>query len=177
MRGANRTKTAKARRLRRAQTDAERKLWYRLSNRQLARHKFVRQDPIGPYIADFVCRESRLVVELDGSQHAESAHDRVRDAFLVERGYRVLRFWNHEVMKSPDSVLDTIFAALGAAPSPRLRGEGRAPLVGGEASAAERSEGEGLPQYKARSSTAPHPLASGESASPRRRGEGEGRPP
>ena len=112
MRGANRPKTAKARHLRRAQTDAERRLWYRLNNRQLAGHKFVRQEPIGPYFADFVCRERKLVVELDGSQHAESEHDQVRDAFLVACGYRVLRFWNRDVMQNLNSVLDTIFAVL-----------------------------------------------------------------
>jgi very-short-patch-repair endonuclease len=154
MRGANRPKTAKARHLRRAQTDAEGRLWYRLNNRQLAGHKFVRQEPIGPYFADFLCRERKLVVEIDGSRHAESEHDRVRDAFLVTCGYRVLRFWNHDVMKDLNSVLDTIFAVLepghflpesgdeqtpaghGGSTSPRLRGEGLAPLVGCEASGA-----------------------------------------
>ena len=112
MRGANKRKTANARHLRRAQTDAERRLWYRLNNRQLAGHKFVRQEPIGPYFADFVCRERKLVVELDGSQHAESEHDQVRDAFLVTCGYRVLRFWNRDVMQNLNSMLDTIFAVL-----------------------------------------------------------------
>src|SRR5215212_10986864 len=113
MRGANKRKTANARHLRRAQTDAERRLWYCLNNRQLAGHKFVRQEPIGPYFADFVCRERKLVVELDGSQHAESERDQVRDAFLVSCGYRVLRFWNPDVMREIDSVLETILAALG----------------------------------------------------------------
>jgi very-short-patch-repair endonuclease len=82
-----------------------------------------RQEPIGPYFADLACREAKLVVELDGSQHAESERDQVRDAFLATRGYRILRFWNHEVMGNLDSVLDTIFATLGPrASSPRLRG-------------------------------------------------------
>ena len=153
MRGANRPKTAKARHLRRTQTDAERRLWYRLNNRQLAGHKFVRQEPIGSYFADFVCRERKLVVELDGSQHAESEHDQVRDAFLVTSGYRVLRFWNRDVMQNLNSVLDTIFAVLepghflpesgheqtpaghGDDASRRSLGEGLA-LVGGEASGA-----------------------------------------
>ena len=110
---ANIRVTARARRLRHDLTDAERKLWYRLNNRQLAGWKFVRQEPIGPYFADFACREARLVVEVDGSQHVESERDKVRDAFLAARGYRVLRFWNNDVLRNTDSVLETIFAALG----------------------------------------------------------------
>ncbi|HEX2725315.1 MAG TPA: endonuclease domain-containing protein [Beijerinckiaceae bacterium] len=124
MRGANVRMTARARRLRNDLTDAERKLWYRLNNRQLAGWKFVRQEPIGPYFADFACREARLVVEVDGSQHAESERDKVRDAFLAGRAYRVLRFWNNDVLRNTDSVLETIFAALGGENiSPRKRGE------------------------------------------------------
>ncbi len=112
MRGTNRRKIGRARQLPRAQTDAERKLWYRISNRQMAGYKFVRQEPIGPYIADFVCREHRIIVELDGSQHAESLHDAVRDAYLASIGYRVLRFWNAEVFAALESVLDTILATI-----------------------------------------------------------------
>jgi very-short-patch-repair endonuclease len=118
MRGGNAGRTTRSRELRRAQTDAEKRLWRRLNNRQLAGCKFVRQEPIGPYFADFACRERRLVVELDGSQHAESEYDRVRDAFMAERGYRVLRFWNHEVMTNLDGVLETIYAALDPEPPP-----------------------------------------------------------
>ncbi len=94
------------------QTDVERKLWSRLSNRQVAGCKFVRQEPIGPYFADFACRERKIVVELDGSQHIESERDVVRDAYLSRSGYRVLRFWNGEVNANLAGVLDTIFAAL-----------------------------------------------------------------
>jgi very-short-patch-repair endonuclease len=70
------------------------------------------------YFADFVCRERRLVIELDGSQHADSEYDRVRDAFMAERGYRVLRFWNNEAMINLDGVLDTILVALQSAAPP-----------------------------------------------------------
>src|SRR4051794_13133994 len=125
MRGANEVKTGRARQLRRTQTDAERKLWCRLNNHQLDGQKFVRQEPIGPYIADFAGRERKLIVERDGSQHAESEHDRTRDAYLASLGYRILRFWNAEAMTNMDSVLETIFAALQTA-SPRVRGEERA---------------------------------------------------
>jgi very-short-patch-repair endonuclease len=113
MRGANRAKTARARQLRRAQTDTEGRLWARLSNRQLAGHKFVRQEPIGPYFADFACRDAKLVVELDGDQHADSARDAVRDAYLRRASYRVIRFWNGEVRTNLDGVLQTILLALG----------------------------------------------------------------
>lgn len=92
-------------------TPAEHKLWFHLKNRSLAGHKFVRQRPIGPYIVDFACRSNLLVVEVDGSQHAESARDARRDRFLASLGYRVLRFWNHEVLANVESVLETIFAA------------------------------------------------------------------
>ena len=112
MRSAAGARTTRSRQLRRTQTDAERKLWHRLGNRQVGGHKFVRQEPVGPYFADFACRERKLIVELDGSQHAESAHDLVRDAYLASRGYRVLRFWNGEVFTNLDGVLDTILAVL-----------------------------------------------------------------
>ena len=108
----NAAKTDRARRLRREQTDPERRFWYKVRNRRLGGYKFVRQEPIGPYFADCVCRDQKLVVERDGGQHAENARDISRDAFLVSRGYRVLRFWNHEIMTNLDGVLETIWAAL-----------------------------------------------------------------
>lgn len=76
--------------------------------------KFVRQEPIGPYVVDFVCREKRLVVEVDGGQHAESRRDAVRDRWLVEHRFRVLRFWNNEVLGNIEGVWETIFAAASA---------------------------------------------------------------
>ena len=87
-----------ARRLRANQTDAETVLWNRIRNRQIDGHKFARQVPIGHYICDFVCRERQIVIEVDGGQHAESAADAIRDRYLVDEGYRVLRFWNNDVM-------------------------------------------------------------------------------
>jgi very-short-patch-repair endonuclease len=130
--------TACAQTLRAMLTDAERKLWHRLRDRRLGGVKFVRQAPIGPYFADFACRESKLIVELDGSQHVDSAHDAARDAFLVAQRYSVLRFWNDDALRTMDDVCETILAALegrleaferfkrpmpsvGAAPHPALR--------------------------------------------------------
>ena len=119
-----------ARRLRRAATDAERRLWYRLRSRQIDGAKFVRQERIGPYVVDFVCRERRLIIEVDGGQHATDPRDAVRDAWLFERAYRVLRFWNNDVLANTAGVLESIAAALsetdiagtqtrGETPSPR----------------------------------------------------------
>jgi len=90
MRGARETRTRRARRLRKNATDAETALWYRLRSRRLNDHKFVRQESIGPYTVDLVCRESRLIVEVDGGQHTDNAGDAVRDKWLINHGYRVL---------------------------------------------------------------------------------------
>ena len=129
MRGAKIAKTNTARRLRRNATIAEHRLWYRLCSRSLYELKFVRQEPIGPYIVDFVCREQRLIIDVDGGQHAESERDLVRDQWLRDREYRILRFWNNDVIQNTEGVLGTIASALQphglSAPSPRLRGEGR----------------------------------------------------
>jgi very-short-patch-repair endonuclease len=108
MRGQNEKAVRIARRLRANQTDAETVLWNRIRNRQIDGHKFVRQVPIGGYICDFDCREKRLIVEADGGQHNESAADAVRDRRLAEDGYRVLRFWNNDVLGNIDGVLATI---------------------------------------------------------------------
>ncbi len=107
-------KTTKARNLRRNESDAEYRLWYELKNRRLNGFKFSRQVPLGPYIADFVCREKMLIVELDGSQHASSVHDRQRTLWLNNQGYAVLRFWNHEISEDLSSTLNTILAVLNA---------------------------------------------------------------
>jgi very-short-patch-repair endonuclease len=112
VRGPNPTKVRRERHLRRQQTDAERELWFALRDRRLAGFKFVRQEAIGKYVADFVCREKMLVVELDGGQHADSASDRVRDPKLRAEGYRVLRFWNNEVLSNREGVLLAILSAL-----------------------------------------------------------------
>ena len=103
---------ARARRLRRGDNIAEATLWNELRGRKLGGYKFVRQFPIGPYFADFLCRERKLVVELDGSQHADSQYDRQRDEFMRSKGFSILRFWSHHVLKHRASVCDTILAAL-----------------------------------------------------------------
>ena len=112
MRGQNEKTVRIARRLRANQTDAETALWNRIRNRQIDGHKFVRQVPIGNYICDFVCREKLLVIEVDGGQHNESAADAIRDRRLAEDGYRVLRFWNNDVLGNVDGVLTTISVEL-----------------------------------------------------------------
>jgi len=102
-----------ARSLRKNQTDAERKLWRRLRARELCGFKFRRQYPIAPYIVDFICVEKRLIVEIDGGQHATmSEADGVRTRFLNDRGYRVLRFWDNEALLDTDVVLAAILEAL-----------------------------------------------------------------
>jgi very-short-patch-repair endonuclease len=129
MRGAKVDKTNISRGLRRNATIAEQQLWYRLRSRSLYGMKFVRQEPIGFYIVDFVCREKRLIIEVDGGQHAESERDAVRDQWFRDHGYRVLRFWNNEVIQNIEGVPETIASTLQmgelSSPSPRLRGEGR----------------------------------------------------
>ena len=116
-----------ARRLRANMTDAERKLWFLLRRKQLPGFRFRRQVPLGRYIADFACMSARLVVELDGGQHAErSERDARRTAWLESVGYRVLRFWNGEVFTNAEGVLETIrLALLDPPPQPSpSRGEG-----------------------------------------------------
>jgi very-short-patch-repair endonuclease len=94
-------------------TDAEMRLWMYLRRRQLNGAYFRKQCPIGPYIADFACLEAKLIIELDGGQHAESTTDKTRDAWFAARGYRTLRFWNNDVVQNMDGVLLTITEALG----------------------------------------------------------------
>jgi len=88
------------------------KLWLALRDRRLDGHKFVRQKAIEPFIADFVCRDRKLVVEVDGGQHSENLGDRSRDASLNADGYRVLQFWNNDVLTNLDGVLTVILATL-----------------------------------------------------------------
>jgi very-short-patch-repair endonuclease len=104
-------KTARARMLRRVATPPEKRLWYKLNNRQLCDAKFVRQEPIGVYFADFCCRQQKLVIEIDGWTHStpeEIAHDDARSRTLASLGYRIIRFHNEDVMKNLEDVLETI---------------------------------------------------------------------
>ena len=106
--------TSFARKLRRKQTDAEKVLWYSLRNRQVNNCKFRRQHQIGSYIVDFCCVERNLVVELDGGQHLiREKKDNLRTHFLNKIGFRVLRFWDHEVLKQKEIVLEAIRMSLG----------------------------------------------------------------
>src|SRR5215471_8665777 len=107
MRGPDRKGNSKTRKLRRNSTDAEMKLWFAVRDRRLAGFKFVRQKSFGPYVVDFLCRDHNLVVEVDGGQHAESESDKVRDAYLASEGYRILRYWNSDVLANLDGVLET----------------------------------------------------------------------
>ncbi len=104
---------ADARALRSNPTEAERALWKHLRVRQIEGHKFRRQQPLGRYIVDFVCLEKRLIVELDGGQHAEQVHsDTNRTAWLEAQGFRVMRFWNHDVLNEIEAVKEAIWEAL-----------------------------------------------------------------
>ncbi|MDQ0396177.1 endonuclease domain-containing protein [Labrys monachus] len=106
---------ARAQRLRRDAPTAEKIIWRHLRNRSLAGHKFIRQSPIGPYFVDFVCRERKLIVEVDGATHStasEVAHDLLRTKYLQQNGYRVLRVSNAAVRESIEGVLELILAAM-----------------------------------------------------------------
>ena len=123
----------RARQLRREATEAETRLWRHLRNRRLGNHKFRRQVWIGPFIADFLCMDAMLVVEVDGSQHiGDAAYDADRTAFLANKGYRVIRVWNNDVMQRMDDVLAAILSALSNVPSPSHASHGPLPLPVGE---------------------------------------------
>ena len=105
--------------LRKSQTDAELRLWQRLRNRQLGNFKFRRQHPFPPFIVDFVCPEGRLIVEIDGGQHAEDRDaDERRTLALQAHGYRVIRFWNNDVLQNMEGVLESILGELRSPPHP-----------------------------------------------------------
>jgi very-short-patch-repair endonuclease len=108
--GVTANQRSRARVMRGAPTDAELRLWRLLRDGRLNGIKFRRQVPVGPYIVDFLCVGAKLIVEADGSQHAESHRDTVRDAYLASQGWRVLRFWNNEVLRNREGVLETIVA-------------------------------------------------------------------
>jgi adenine-specific DNA-methyltransferase len=125
--------TRNARSLRTASTDAEAALWRHLRARRLGNLKFRRQFPISGYVADFVCLEAKLIVELDGGQHLETqARDAHRTAVLMKSGFRVLRFWDDDVLKDVQSVLEEILRAVPPSPqpSPASGRGGRAQRVG-----------------------------------------------
>jgi len=111
----------RARALRVQTTDAEARMWSRLRDRRLEGFKFVRQYAIGPYFADFVCRDVMLIVELDGGQHADSIRDERRTKYLNQQGFSVLRFWNNEVLDNADGVLQALLLTLRNGPSPDWR--------------------------------------------------------
>jgi very-short-patch-repair endonuclease len=109
-----------ARRLRKNPTEAERKLWQLLRHKRLAGFRFRRQQPIGPYVADFLCAPEKLIVELDGGQHFEASHmkhDEMRTRWLVTRGYRVIRFSDRDILKTPHTVTEAIWLALTTPPT------------------------------------------------------------
>ncbi|MGE5952541.1 MAG: endonuclease domain-containing protein, partial [Qipengyuania vulgaris] len=109
--------TSRSRKLRRDSTDAEKKLWGVLRNRQLNGFKFRKQVEIEGYIVDFLCAEQRLIIEVDGGQHTVE-RDARRTAFLESQGFRIIRFWNHDVLQNLDGVWTTIKAALATPPHP-----------------------------------------------------------
>jgi very-short-patch-repair endonuclease len=126
------------RRLRRDQTDAERALWFRLRDRRLGGWKFRRQFPIDRFVIDFFCADAHLIVELDGGQHAmKSDADANRTRILEAMGYLVLRFWNNDVMRNIDGVLEDVLAAVGRhrseRPHPLPLPNGESDCLGGQA--------------------------------------------
>lgn len=114
-----------AKKLRAAMTDAEKLLWRHLRGHRLLGKKFLRQQPIGPYVVDFVHFGAGLIIEADGGQHNENEADRARDSWLQSQGFRVLRFWNDEILKQTSAVLEKILLeAYGTPlPSPLPQGE------------------------------------------------------
>ena len=125
-RGGTRDLLPLAKRMRREPTEAEAKLWSMLRAGRLGGLKFKRQEQLGDYIVDFVCFGSRLIIEADGSQHAENASDAARDAWLQAQGFRVIRFWNNDILENPEGVASVILdAAQPPLPNPSpARGEG-----------------------------------------------------
>ncbi len=121
----------KARKLRKNMTDAETKLWQLIRKRQVLGFKFRKQAPIGPFIADLVCFEKKLIIEIDGGQHKDrKTYDEKRTQWLVSQGFEVIRFWNNDVLKDSENVLQAIFRRLALpgqpmnTPTPTLPHEG-----------------------------------------------------
>jgi len=116
----------RAQTLRANQTDAELRLWYYLRRRQVNGWRFRRQHPIPPYIVDFACVEAKLIVEADGGQHTTAAGDPIRDQRIQDEGWRILRFWNPDILQRTEDVIETIADALGPLPNPPPQaGEGK----------------------------------------------------
>ena len=126
---------SRARSLRQVMTEAETRIWSRLRAHRLGGASFRRQVPIGPYIADFVCHDTRLIIEIDGGQHAENTQDRKRVAWLRNEGFSVLRFWNNEALSNTDGVVEEIVRSLESVIPPSLtlprKGGGNALRRGG----------------------------------------------
>ena len=101
-----------ARRLRQQMTDAERRLWFAMRDRRLAGYKFRRQHPIDDFVVDFACTKHHVVVEADGGQHAENQRDEQRTARIEAQGWRVLRFWNNDILSNTEGVILTILREL-----------------------------------------------------------------
>ncbi len=121
-----RTSIQRARSLRSNLTDAEQALWRHIRFRQIDGHKFRRQRPVGSYIVDFICLEAKLIIELDGGQHSDNRdYDAMRDRWLRSQGYRILRFWNNEVLKNIEGVMEIIRRAVNEPPPVS------SPVVGG----------------------------------------------
>jgi very-short-patch-repair endonuclease len=114
----------RVRQLRVDATDAERRLWGVLRDRRLVGFKFRRQHRLGPFIVDFICFESRLVIEADGGQHVDNAYDERRTAWLEQRGWRVIRFWNTDILTNIDGVQEMILGHLRNPHPPDPKGSG-----------------------------------------------------
>jgi len=126
-------------------TDAERVLWLALRDGRLAGHKFRRQVPLGPYILDFVSFAGKLIIEVDGGQHAErTAYDARRSAFLEREGFRVIRFWNTEVLTSLEGALTAILSALQSPPESTARAPSAPSPLAGEGRGEGGASGAGL---------------------------------
>jgi very-short-patch-repair endonuclease len=118
------TLTGFAKQMRRNPTDAERRVWSLLRRKQVDGLKFRRQVVLGPFIVDFACLQRRLVIEVDGGQHAASATDEARTKVLEANGYRVLRYWNNDVLTNIDGVLEDIVSAITTTPTPNPSPQG-----------------------------------------------------
>ncbi len=171
----------RARHLRRNLTDAEKRLWFHLRASRFFGHKFQRQKTIGPYIVDFCCHESRLILELDGGQHGTLAcqeKDLTREMFLKSRGYAVIRFWNHDVLANTEGVLQRIEELLKSKGRPL---PGPLPLAGEGENRAGCKERFAQPDVKVKTlptQSEKKPAASDEPSSPLPQageGQGEGR--